>query len=338
MTYYTGLDRVAKRTGYPVVEVAGWKTRGNGHMGTVRSIIAHHTAGGKSGNAPSLNVVTHGRAGLSGPLSQFVLGRDGTIYVVAAGLSYHAGRVGNTAHSNTNSIGIEAENTGLGEEWSDEQLDAYAKLCAELVREFRLSVKDVLGHKEIAVPKGRKIDPNFSANGIDMDDFRKMVQAALDGRAVTPAASTKPAPVSKPKPATKPKPAVKASAAIKSIQTYLASVGYYKGLLDGVNGPMTKAAVKAYQKGQAYYPGLKVDGVWGPWTEKHFEWTKKLQAAMNKWQGGDLIVDGNFGKVTKNRVTDLMKRNHGGTYKGLIDGIPGAIFCKMIGIPKHPTA
>lgn len=194
MTYFTGLARVAKTTGYKVVEVAGWKTRGQGQMGTVKTIVAHHTAGAKTGNYPSLNVVAYGRAGLRGALSHYGIGRDGTIYVIAAGLTWHAGKVSKTAHANAHAIGIEAENTGVGQVWPAAQLDSYVKLCAALVKEFGLDVSDVLGHKEIA--PNRKIDPNFSGNGIDMGDFRAAIKR---GYYTAPKATIKPASSAKPK-------------------------------------------------------------------------------------------------------------------------------------------
>ena len=198
----TGLARVARRTGYPVVEVKGWKTRGYGQMGKPESVMAHHTAGPARGNMPSLNVVTYGHSGLPGPLCNFGLGRDGTIYVVAAGRANHAGRVGKTIWTNTRSIGIEAENTGVGEPWSRDQLDSYVKLCSELVKEFGWKVtKDrVVGHKEAAVPRGRKIDPNFSSPRLSMNQFRKFVKAG----AYKGSTATKPSKPSKPsKPKTK---------------------------------------------------------------------------------------------------------------------------------------
>ncbi|NIH70477.1 peptidoglycan recognition protein family protein [Auritidibacter ignavus] len=176
MPYYTGLARVARTTGYPVKETSGWKTRGNGTMSPVRSVMCHHTAGGSRGNYPSMNVVKNGRPGLPGPLAHYGIGRDGTIYVIASGLAYHAGRVSKTAYTNRHSIGIEAENTGTGERWSDAQLDSYVKLCRALIDEFGLPVSAVVGHKEAAVPKGRKVDPAFTRPRLSMNDFRRYVK------------------------------------------------------------------------------------------------------------------------------------------------------------------
>lgn len=53
-----------------------------------------------------------------------------------------------------------------------------------------------------------------------------------------------------------------ATADIKQVQTLLKKWGYYKGSVDGINGPKTIAAVKSFQKRY----GLTQDGVVGPLT------------------------------------------------------------------------
>ncbi|GFO83275.1 MAG: hypothetical protein A49_29020 [Methyloceanibacter sp.] len=80
----TWLPKVLRDAGLNVAEQSGWKTRGHGNMGAVKGVMCHHTVGPLTGNMPSLNVITNGRRGLSGPLAQIGLGRDGTCYVVAA--------------------------------------------------------------------------------------------------------------------------------------------------------------------------------------------------------------------------------------------------------------
>ena len=105
------LERAVKNAGVKYKKVSGWASRGHGAMGAVRGIVPHHTAGPASGNSPSLRVVAYGRPGLSGPLAQLFLARDGTVYLVAAGVAYHAGRVNNSNFANIHSIGIEAEAT-----------------------------------------------------------------------------------------------------------------------------------------------------------------------------------------------------------------------------------
>ena len=115
----TWLPDVLKDAGLNVAEVTGWKTRGRGEVGPIKGVICHHTAGSAQGNMPSLGIITNGRHDLAGPLAQLGLGRDGTYYVVAAGRANHAG-AGNwpgVVNGNQNFIGIEAENTGVGEPW-----------------------------------------------------------------------------------------------------------------------------------------------------------------------------------------------------------------------------
>ena len=176
MPWLTRLATVARRTGMPVVEVPGWKTRGHGPQPSVEGVVCHHTAGpAAGGNYPSLNVVRDGRPGLDGPLSHFGLGRDGTIYVIAAGRCWHNAPSTSKKHANSTSIGIEAENNGR-QSWPAVQLLAYQRLCAELCREFGLAAHRVMGHKEVNTGKP---DPH----SIDMDGFRVQVARLLAGRA-----------------------------------------------------------------------------------------------------------------------------------------------------------
>lgn len=187
MVMLTDLAVAARRSGLPVNEQPGWQTRGHGGMaGTPRSIALHHTAGPRTGEAPSLRVVRDGRSDLPGPLAHFVLGRSGTVYVVAAGQCWHAGATWTANQSNPWAIGIEAEATGV-DPWPPGQYDAYLRLVRALCDHYRIPFAAVQGHKEICKPRGRKSDPNFDCNA-----FR----AAL-GRvsgAPAPAPSAPPAP------------------------------------------------------------------------------------------------------------------------------------------------
>src|SRR5690349_5010376 len=174
-----GLIDHLRRWGLKVEEKDGWRYRGRPYNFYPRAVICHHTASGSSsGNFASEGVVTAGRSDLPGPLCQFLLGRDGTVKTIAAGYANHAGYGGPMAgipenQGNTFSIGIEAENNGVGETWSPKQLRAYYRLCAALLDWMGITdVSKVFGHKEWAA--GRKIDPA----GINMDKFRAQVQKA----------------------------------------------------------------------------------------------------------------------------------------------------------------
>lgn len=175
MPYQTWIFDAAKATGYPVVEVAGWETRGSSTFNPA-GLVWHHTAGASSGDAPTLSLVVNGRSDLPGPLSQFVLGRSGTIYVVAAGRANHAGEGGWRGLSGNASVfGIEAEHTGRsGTPWPAAQLGAYLELSVELCKRGGFDESMVCGHKEWA--PFRKIDPI----DLDMDDMRRRIAQAME--------------------------------------------------------------------------------------------------------------------------------------------------------------
>lgn len=170
----TNLADILRNASLNVTEVDGWQTRAHGPLIDIKSIICHDTGGPFTGEFPSLPIVRDGRPDLAGPLAQLGLGRSGTWYVIAAGLSYHAGVVTDpTLFSNAHAIGVEAENIGepptdTGHAfWPEVQYQSYLKGVRALQKAFQVPTKYVRGHKEVAYPLGRKDDPNFS-----MDEFR----------------------------------------------------------------------------------------------------------------------------------------------------------------------
>lgn len=180
------LADIARSAGVKVVECAGWKERGRpGGMRGVKTIVCHHTATTAPGDHPSLGTIINGRTALVGPLSQYFLSRDGTVYVVAAGRCNHAGVVLRTSFSNEWAVGIEAEAHGVPgakEDWPEVQMVAYARLCRALQLHYGLSVLDIRGHKEVCSPPGRKSDPDFN-----MSSFRETVSTtSLDEPAQKP--------------------------------------------------------------------------------------------------------------------------------------------------------
>jgi hypothetical protein len=177
--YVPWLADAARSTGYRVVEIAGWRTRGHTGLRLLEVVVGHHTATPATarGDYPSLGVVANGRTGLSGPLANLGLGRDGTIYVIAAGVGYHAGasRWAGYVDLNDESIGIEAESPGDGT-WTLAQRDCYPKLVAALLRYMSRGVDRYAGHKDVCVPTGRKPDPA----GIDSGQLRATAQQYLN--------------------------------------------------------------------------------------------------------------------------------------------------------------
>lgn len=171
------LAYVLRYRGCKVVEYPGWRTRGRpGAFGPVRGVLCHDTAGAKG--TSSLNVIVNGRSDLPGPLSQLYLDRDGVFTTVAAGRCNHAGAGSwngvNTG--NTNFVGIEAENDGLDDDpWPAIQMLEYARGCAAILKHIGAPAIMCVGHKEYALPPGRKIDPSFN-----MVSFRQQVSAMMD--------------------------------------------------------------------------------------------------------------------------------------------------------------
>ena len=173
-----GLPQILRDYGLDVIETDGWKTRGDEFADTPKVVVAHHTASNAhSGNMPTLPTLIHGRPDLPGPLSQVGLARDATVYVVASGKANHAGP-GKWLDVTTSSltVGIEAENNGLGEPWPRRQVDAYDRVCAAMLDLLDSDSTYLCGHLEWALPPGRKIDPV----GLDMDLMRTRVAALLE--------------------------------------------------------------------------------------------------------------------------------------------------------------
>src|SRR5690606_19541047 len=115
------------------------------------------------------------------PLCQIGLGRDGTVWLVAAGRANHAGTAKATrpmppGDGNSLYIGIDAFNDGRGEAWPQAQDDAYAPPWAAPSREVtKGDASTVRGHKESSVTG--KVDPTF-----DMNLFRDVVAERLNTR------------------------------------------------------------------------------------------------------------------------------------------------------------
>jgi len=249
----TWLPEILEDAGLKVAEQPGWRTRGRGDVGAIRGVMCHHTGGPLTGIMPSLGIVTNGRSDLPGPLAQLCLGRDGTFFVVAAGRANHAG-AGNwqgITTGNSSFIGIEAENTGhtsgpQADPWPDVQLDAYRRGIAAILKKIGANVSMCCGHKEYALPPGRKVDPTF-----DMDEFRRQVATSMTGTTLPPTVI--------PASDARGRPTLRRGAhgeLVKQIQRKL------RVNPDGIFGPATEAALRQFQRAK----GLVPDGIVGPRT------------------------------------------------------------------------
>lgn len=234
--------------GLTVHEVDGWRERGKDGLAP-KGVICHHTGGpANATGTPSLQTIIHGRVDLLGPLSQLYLARNGDVYVVAAGRSNHAGagQWRGVTTGNSSFIGIEAENAGTGSDpWAAVQMDAYARTVAAILRHIGATADWCAGHKEYALPRGRKVDPTF-----DMTTFRANVARLLG----TPNSGTAPVPSDHPR------------NVMLRLGDNNSSVGQLQGLLriraDDRFGPATQAAVRVFQSNHELTP----DGLVGPAT------------------------------------------------------------------------
>lgn len=248
----TWLADVLRAAGCKVTETDGWQSRGVAEMGTVAGVLCHHTAGALTGNAPSLALVEHGRQDLRGPLSHLLLARDGTFYVLAAGRCNHAGAGSwqGVVTGNSSFIGIEAENAGTAADpWPADQVEAYARGAAALLKHIGAFPLMCAGHKEYALPRGRKIDPSF-----DMGDFRAKVTRymqsstpGIDG----PVAQTDAAHVM-----------LKRGDHGADVMLLQRLLGFTGAAMDADFGQLTENAVKVVQRAH----GLTDDGLVGPKT------------------------------------------------------------------------
>lgn len=250
------LPDVLKKAGLKVALVPGWQSRGHSEMGSIFGVICHHTGTSKSGNMPTLGTLINGRSDLPGPLAQLGLGRDGTYYVIAAGKCNHAGKgswKGNT-FGNTNFIGIEAENGGnKNDDWPDIQMDAYYRGVAAILKNIGQSADFCCGHREYALPPGRKPDPLF-----DMDVFRSSVAKIMDGSA-TGTERIPPLEVSGQR-----RPTLRRGAIGDLVKQMQAKIN---AIPDGIFGSKTEAALRVFQRNH----GLVPDGIVGPKTWKKLD-------------------------------------------------------------------
>jgi hypothetical protein len=169
-------DRM-RDAGLQVTEVNGWRTRGVPFTERPRVVVGHHTASAPGRDMPSLHILTAGRPDLPGPLCQIGLSRSGVVHVIASGKANHAGPgQWRDVTSSSLTVGIEAENSGVGEPWPDKQLAAYDLCAAVLLDILEQPASMYAGHREWAVPAGRKIDPH----GIDLDQMRGRIRRLLE--------------------------------------------------------------------------------------------------------------------------------------------------------------
>ena len=69
--------------------------------------------------------------------------------------------------------------SGFWEPYKEDTIDAVVKLCGYLVKEFSIPLKRIVGHEDVALPEGRKIDPGPAW------DWKKFIERLSDGLGLT---------------------------------------------------------------------------------------------------------------------------------------------------------
>ena len=167
--WLTDLADVLRAAGLTVVEQDGWQTRARGSGGFDGTrpwcVMWHHTASSPTSTAEGdASYMSNGSP--DRPIANLMIARDGAVWVLAAGatntngsgdaLRFTRGTV--PANSmNTHAIGMEIQNTGVGEPYAQACIDAAFTTSLALAAAYGLDPADVATHNLYAPT--RKIDP-----------------------------------------------------------------------------------------------------------------------------------------------------------------------------------
>lgn len=180
---------VLRAAGLKVLPFRDWETRGGSQFNPV-GVMWHHTATRPTSSdaAIDLMLAETGSSKVPAPLCNYSTNRDGSISVIAAGTANHGG-VGSWEGYTGNSrfFGDEMKNaytvTNPPEPWPKVQLEAARLATAALLDHLGASTEMLCGHKEYALPPGRKPDPHT----LDMDAERHNVEALREDGQVSEA-------------------------------------------------------------------------------------------------------------------------------------------------------
>lgn len=120
-------------------------------------VILHHTGQQSKEQAVYTFCVEH-----SGVSAHYIVGKDGTVFQMLNDYlkAWHAGasQWGNISDLNSCSIGIELDNNGVNEAFSEIQISALLELLSYLKKKYLIPTANFIGHSDIA--SGRKFDPS----------------------------------------------------------------------------------------------------------------------------------------------------------------------------------
>jgi len=349
---------VLQAAGLDVEAEPGWETRRGSRYsfdhrpGGTLGMIVHHTAAGGSADMPCRNICVNGRSDLKGPLVQFLLGRSGKLLLISQNRCNHAGRgssevikdleagrditaefdAGQDAYNarnfgrandyrkgNGKFWGVEVENSGVGEEYSQNQIKVLVKLCAAMCKWQGWDHNRIIHHREWT---SRKYDMSYS--GPLRGYVQKMI-ASSQWRVPKTAVQTGTRPAEKPPKRSSALRRGDKGGEVKEVQQALSQLGY-RITVDGNFGPGTHWAIKRFQKKHR----LTADGIVGPQTLSKLRAKQKrpvVTTEAREFPGGSIkrgargpdvrwvqqhigvkLVDGVFGRGTERAVKEFQKR------------------------------
>ena len=120
-------------------------------------VVIHHTAQDSLGQ--TIRTFHSEKAGVS---AHYVVGRTGKVVQMVNDYyrAYHAGtgKWGNDTDLNSSSIGIELDNNGTTDPWTDAQINALVELLSYLKTKYNIPQANFIGHMDLA--PSRKNDPS----------------------------------------------------------------------------------------------------------------------------------------------------------------------------------
>ncbi|RZK58992.1 MAG: N-acetylmuramoyl-L-alanine amidase [Pedobacter sp.] len=148
-------------------------------------VIIHHTA--QDSLAQTIKTFTIARTAVS---AHYVVSRDGKVVQMVNDYlrAQHAGagKWGSVTDMNSCSIGIEMDNNGTTDVWTDAQINSLCALLATLKKKYSIPTANFIGHADFAPT--RKPDPNNfpwktlakKGFGLWFDDVLQMPPADFD--------------------------------------------------------------------------------------------------------------------------------------------------------------
>jgi murein L,D-transpeptidase YcbB/YkuD len=249
-------------------------------------------------------------------------GRDITAEFDAGQDAYNArnfGRANDYRKGNGRFWGVEVENNGIGEEYSQAQIKVLVKLCAAMCKWQGWDHNRIIHHREWT---SRKYDMSYSG---PLREYVEKMMASSQWRVPKTAIQTGATPPEKPPKRSSALRRGDKGAEVKEIQKALLQLGYQMSV-DGNFGPSMQWAIKRFQKKHR----LTADGIVGPQTLSKLRSRQKRPVVTTEprafpgssikrgARGPDVrwiqqhigvkLVDGVFGRGTERAVKEFQKR------------------------------